>query len=294
MRLYKTELYKICHRKLFVIGTLLTLSFPALVYSRDLTGWVSFPTMYSAAMMETGLLLLCLISTVFSHEEQTKVKSLLLTTPEGPARDIRAKIAAAYTVTILLWLISTLNALIFFSTDYGWTGLGLSVKDTLQSFNYHADYAVLMQPYGLYLAECIMISFLASLELCAVTLAISARCRNTFHSLCASIFCAIMPVIAFFMMRGIYSHILYASDHSKPAIMAMLFALSVIYFIVNCLIFSSPYYLVWPNILVEISGTAIRSHGETGTILFVVTLGCIITILCIIYSYRRYREPYTD
>ena len=34
------------------------------------------------------------------------------------------------------------------------------------------------------------------------------------------------------------------------------------------------------------------SRGETAMILFVAALGCIITILCIIKSYRRYRKPY--
>lgn len=306
MRLYKMELYKLCQRKISIMGLLVMLGTLFIDYGEIQgvkaniveteygylqTRWILFSANYSVTMMVLGAVLLCMISTVFSHEEQTKMKTLLLTTPEGPSKDIRAKIAAAYTVSTLLWFATTLLVLLFHATAFGLNGLELNTGDLI----WHTiDFDLFAQPLGLYLAEVILVNFLAILELCAITLAVSARCRSTFHSLCISVFCAIMPVAAFFTIRGIYSHILYATDQSKPVIMSVLFALSVIYYIVNCLIFSSPFYLAWPNILVEISGTAVRNHGETGSILFVVALGCLVTILCIVYSYRRYRKPYIN
>ena len=305
MRLYKTALYKLCHRKIFIIGILvmvgvlvidygeikgLSAHIDEIEYEYSQAGWSLFDVDYSVTMMVLGVVLLCIISTVFSHEEQTGMKSLLLAAQKGPDKDAIAKIAAAYTVSIGFWLITTLILLLMHMAISGLSALKLPAGDIL--WHTSTVFEVFAQPLGLYLSEVILVSLLAVLELCAITLAVSAGCRSTFHSLCISMFCVIMPVMAFFMMRGTYSHILFASDRSKPTVIAMLFALSVIYFFVNCLIFSSPFYLVWPDILVEISGMAIGNYGEIGTILFTVALGCIVMILCIIKSYRRYQKPY--
>lgn len=215
MRLYKTELYKLCHRKIFILGTLFTLIFQFLVDTREalalhadmndpdymMSVWSTSRTMYSVAMMEIGVVIFCVISTAFSHEEQTKMKPLLLTTQEGPKKDVRAKIAAAYTVTVGLWLAATLIAVFLHWHAFGFDGLELPAGDVI----WHTeDVAVLRQPIGLYMAEHILMSFLAALELCAVTLAVSSKCRSTFHSLCAAAFCSILPMIAFELLRNTY------------------------------------------------------------------------------------------
>ena len=302
MRLYKTELYKLCHRKIFIMGLLIMLGFLFLDHGEiqniktnigDMeygyleTRWILLSTYYAVTMMGLGAVLLCVLSAVFSHEEETKMKSLLLTTQEGPARDALAKIAAVYTVSVGLWLITTLIVLAMYVTAFGLDGFELTAGDVI----WHTiDFDVLAQPLGLYLVEIILVSFLAVLELCAITLAVSAKCRSTFHSFCISTLYIFMPVFAFFMIRGSYSVLL--SNVSKPTMALLIW--SVVLSLIQCLIYSSPFYLVYPNILVEISGTGITSHGETGTILFVVALGCIVTILCIVKSYRRYRKPYVS
>ena len=300
MRLYKTELYKLCHRKIFIMGLLVMLGFLVLDYGEIQnikanmvetefgyaeTRWLLLSTYYAVTMMGLGAVLLCILSAVFSHEEETKMKSLLLTTQEGPARDARAKIAAVYTVSVGLWLITTLIVLAMYVTAFGLDGLELAAGDVI----WHTiDFDVLAQPLGLYLAEIILVSILAVLELCAITLAVSAKCRSTFHSFCVSTLCIFVPVFVFFMLRGTYSILL--SNVSEPTMALLIW--SVVLSLIQCLMYSSPFYLVYPNILVEISGIGITSHGETGTILLVVALGCIVTILCMIKSYRRYRKPY--
>ena len=256
-------------------------------YGHSQTGWALFSIYYSVTMMGLGAVLLCVLSTVFSHEEETKMKSLLLTTQEGPAKDARAKIAASYTVSIVLWLITTLIFLAMYVTTFGLDGFEPAAGDVI----WHTiDFDVLAQPLGLYLAEVILISFLAVLELCAITLVVSARCRSTFHSFCVSMLCIFAPVFAFFMIRGSYSVLL--SDVSELTVTTALMVLHIILFFIDCLIYSSPFYLVYPDILVEISGIGITSHGETGSILFVVTLGCIATISCTVYAYMKYRKRY--
>ena len=300
MRLFKTELYKLCHRKIFIMGLLVMLGFLLLdhgeiqafkanlvenEYGYSQTGWALFSIYYSVTMMGLGAVLLCVLSTVFSHEEETKMKPLLLTTQEGPAKDAHAKIAAVYTVSIGLWLITTLIVLAMYVTAFGLDGFELTAGDVI----WHTiDFDVLAQPLGLYLAEIILVSFLAVLELCAITLAVSAKCRSTFHSICASMLCILVPVFVFLMLRGTYSILL--SNVSEPTMALLIW--SVVLSLIQCLMYSSPFYLVYPNILVEISGIGITSRGETGTILLVVTLGCIVTILCVVKSYRRYRRLY--
>lgn len=302
MRLYKTELYKLCHRKIFIMGILVMVGFllmdyreiqgwsaqtNEIEYGYSQTGWILFSTNYAVTMKGLGAVLLCIISTVFSHEEETKMKSLLLTTQEGPARDARAKIAAAYTVSIGFWLITALVVLTEHAAAFGFDGLKQTTADVIWHMTGIKVYA---QPLGLYLAESILVSFLGVLEMCAITLAVSAKCRSTFHSICVSMLCILVPVFAFFMLRGTYSILL--SNVSKATIALLIW--NVVLSLIQCLIFSAPFYLVYPDILVEISRIRITSHGETGTILFVVVLGCIVTILCTIKSYRRYRQPYVS
>ena len=308
MRLYKTELYKLCHRKIFIMGLLVVLGLllmdyreirgwlvgtNEIEYGYSQTGWILFSANYAVTMMGLGAVLLCVLSTVFSHEEETKIKSLLLTTQEGPAKDARAKIAAVYTVSVGLWLITTLIVLAMYVTAFGLDGFELTAGDVI----WHTiDFDVLAQPLGLYLAESILLSFLGVLEICAITLAVSARCRSNFQALCISALYMFLPVFAYFIMRGIYqplySLIMHLSNQSEPTITTALIICHIILFFIDCLIFSAPFYLVYPNILWEISLIGITSHGETGTILLVVTLGCIVTILCVVKSYRRYRRPY--
>ena len=302
MRLYKTEIYKLCHRKIFIMGIFVILGFLFLdhgefqafkanlvenEYGYSQTIWALFFIYYAVTMMGLGAVLLCLLSTVFSHEEETGMKSLLLTTQEGPAKDARAKIAASYTVSIVLWLITTLIVLAMYVAVFGLDGFELSAGDVI----WHTiDFDVLAQPLGSYLTEVLLVSFLAVSELCAITLAVSAEYRSTFHSFCVSTLCIFAPVFAFYMIRGSYSILL--SNVLGPTVTTALIIRHIILFFIDCLIYSSPFYLVYPNILVEISGIGIMSHGETGTILLVVALGCIVTILCIIKSYRKYRKPY--
>lgn len=302
MRLYKAELYKLCHRKIVIMGMLAMVGvllidygeikgmlahIDEMEYGYSQVGWTLFDVDYSVTMMVLGVVLLCIISTVFSHEEQTRMKPLLLTTQKGPDQDALAKIAAAYTVSIGFWLITTLILLLLHITSSGLNSLKLTAGDVI--WHMSTSFGVLAQPLGLYLAEVILFSFLAVLQLCAIILAVSAKCRSTFHSLCVSVlFCIFVPIFAVYMLRSSFRYYLAALSGPK----VILIILSIVLLSFQCLMFSAPLYLVYPDILVEISSLTPDNHGETETILFVAALGCIVTILCIVKSYRRYRKPY--
>ena len=302
MRLYKMELYKLCHRIIFIIGILTMVGVLVTDYGEingllshideigfeySQAGWTLFDVDYSVTMMILGVVLLCIISTAFSHEEQTRMKPVLLTTQKGPDRDSLAKIAAAYTVSIGFWLITMLILLLLHITASGFSALKLPAGDVL--WHMSTSFGVLAQPLWLYLLEVILLSFLAVLQLCAIILAVSAKCRSNFHSLCVSIlFCIFVPMFAVYMLRSSFRY--YLATLSGPRIITIV--LSIILLLFQCLMFSAPFFLVYPDILVEISSLTPDYHGEAGTILLVVALGCIVTILCIIKSYRKYRKPY--
>ena len=303
MRLYKMELYKLCHRKIFIIGILamagvllidygelngLLAHIDEIGYEYSQAGWTLFDVDYSVTMMILGVVLLCIISTVFSHEEQTGMKPVLLTTQKGPGKDALAKIAAAYTVSIGFWLITTLTLLLLHITASGLSALKLTAADIL--WHTSAAFGVLAQPLGLYLTEVILLSFLAVLELCAIILAVSAKCRSNFHSLCISIlFCIFVPLFAVYLLRNSFRYYLAALPGPKVIIIV----LSIILLSFQCLMFSAPFFLVYPDILVEISSLTPDYHSEAETILFVAALGCIMTVLCVIKAYRKYRKPHT-
>lgn len=303
MRLYKIELYKLCHRKIFIMGILtmvgvLSIDYGELKgmlahidemeYEYYQVGWNLFNVDYSVTMMVLGAVLLCIISTVFSHEEQTMMKPVLLTTQKGPGKDTLAKIAAAYTVSIGFWLITTLILLLFHITASGLNVLKLNAGDVL--WHISTSFGVLAQPMGLYLTEVILLSFLSVLQLCAIILAVSAKCRSNFHSLCVSIlFCIFVPVFAVYMLRSSFRY--YLATLSGPKV--IISVLSTILLVFQCLMFSAPFFLVYPDILIEISSLTPDYHGEAETILFVMALGCVVTILCIIKAYHRYQKPYT-
>lgn len=302
MRLYKMELYKLCHRIIFIIGILTMVGVLVTDYGEingllshideigfeySQAGWTLFDVDYSVTMMILGVVLLCIISTAFSHEEQTRMKPVLLTTQKGPDKDSLAKIAAAYTVSIGFWLITTLILLLLHITASGFSALKLPAGDVL--WHMSTSFGVLAQPLWLYLLEVILLSFLAVLQLCAIILAVSAKCRSNFHSLCVSIlFCIFVPMFAVYMLRSSFRY--YLATLSGPGIITIV--LSIILLLFQCLMFSAPFFLVYPDILVEISSLTPDYHGEAETILLVVALGCIVTILCIIKSYRKYRKPY--
>ena len=302
MRLYKMELYKLCHRKIFIMGILTMMGvlfidygelngmlahIDEMEYGYAQVGWNLFNVDYSVTMMVLGAVLLCIISTVFSHEEQTGMKPVLLTTQKGPSQDALSKIAASYTVSIGFWLITTLILLLFHITASGFSALKLTAGDIL--WHMSTSFGVLAQPLWLYLTEVILLSFLAVLQLCAIILAVSAKCRSNFHSLCVSIlFCLFVPVFAVYMLRSSFRY--YLATLSGPKVIMII--LSIVLLSFQCLMFSAPFFLVYPDILIEISSLTPDYHGEAETILFVAALGCIVTILCVVKAYRRYRKPY--
>lgn len=241
-------------------------------------GWSQYLEWHLLGMIMVSIMIICIVSTVFSNEEQMGTKPLMFTTKEGSAKDIHAKIAAAFTLSVGLWLGVTLFYLALYGTVYGWDGLQCLA-------NLVAGWSEPVQTYGILLIETFLLGLLGILELCSITLCISAHCRSTFHSVSAAAICWIIPMIALLLLGSVYQVLGSSSlPHSALRVWGYILAL------VQLLIYSSPFDLTYSNAIVtELS--AMSCNMGLNAYLIVPILAAVMAVLCLVGGWRRYRKP---
>mgnify|MGYP000526782167 FL=1 len=69
-----------------------------------------------------SILVICSVSTIFAEESQTKMLPLIFSTEEGRRKDVMAKIAAALTFTISIFLWFAVINLALCQVVYGLNG----------------------------------------------------------------------------------------------------------------------------------------------------------------------------
>lgn len=248
-------------------------------------GWENFTAMYHTEMILISVLLLCVLSPVFSHESQSRMKPLLFTTQEGPASDVSARIAASLTLSAVLWLLFTVLNLLLYGTVYGWDGLRCNAHLVTYGFpSYPGHFDILQQPLGTYLLIVMLFALTALLELCAITLAISADCRSSFHSVLAAVLCWIIPVFLLLIMKPALIRLLSSLGLSH----SLLHVFAYIIFLSDCLLYAAPFYMIYEGILEEIS--VMSRHSEILPLYIVFACACITFALCIASTYHRYRK----
>ncbi|MDE6845606.1 MAG: hypothetical protein K2J99_07555 [Lachnospiraceae bacterium] len=277
---YDWEDYRIATKTLCIddtaLGELRTMSGQDIWFAYY-AGWSTCLESYTLAMIMVSILIICIVSTVFSNEEQSGTKPLLFTTKEGPAKDTHAKIAAAFTLSVTLWTVITLFSLLMYGMTYGLDGLYCLAALVL-------GWGEPMIPFGTLLLESTLLSLLGILELTAATLCISARCRCTFHSVSAAVLGWIMPILAFMILSGVYQIL---SSSSLPYSVLRVWAW--ILFVVHLLIYSSPFYLTYSHAIIsELSALSFNTGFEAYFI--VPAFAVIIAILCVVGGWRRYRK----
>lgn len=245
-------------------------------------GWETFTDMYHMEMILVSVLILCIVSPVFSHETQSRMKPLLFTTQEGPAADITARITASLTVTFVLWVSFTALSLLLYGTVYGWDGLRCNAG--LVIFGHPVSFRILQQPLGTYLLTVTLCTLTAVLELCAITLAISAGCRSSFHAVATAAICWIMPVFLFLFMLPALIRLL-SSLGLTPS---LLHAFAYLVFLLDCMLYAAPFYLIYEDILIEI--TAIAQRSEILPLCIALVCACTVFLLCLISTCHRYRK----
>ena len=153
-------------------------------------------------MIPASVLVIIGISIVFAQESETGMKPLLFTTQDGKEKDTRMKIAAAFTLTIIVYGAVVLSVLILcgcvFGLDGGDCPLGLAVPawtNIISVINYILRLRTFMWIV-------IGFDFLAMMLLCAITMCVSAYCRSTFGAVTRVTTLWVMPSLIAAMFRG--------------------------------------------------------------------------------------------
>lgn len=245
-------------------------------------GWNEFPETYMIGMVMVSILVLCTVSTAFCAENQAHTKSLIFTTKEGPSKDTLAKTAASFSLSVLLWLALSLFLLLLHGAVYGWNGLNCLTGLVMDGY-VSPYWQLTLLPCKLYLVAMLSLNLLAILELCGITLYISARSRSAFQSVSTAAVCWAIPICFFFMLRSIYDTL-----PSSALAYSVLLVLSIVLSLIHCMVYATPVYLINQNIIWELS--VMDNRSEILPVYIAVLFACSLCILCTLGAYRRYRR----
>lgn len=168
-------------------------------------GWLNFTEVLEIGLVLGSILILFGISVVFAGEGQTKMLPLLFTTKEGSQKDIYAKIAAAFTVGVGVWLGIVVLDLLLCGSVYGFSGLECLVGVSKGYSNINAYRAVTMLSIASFIIIVLVRSLIGILLLCAMTICVSAYFKSSFHAIVVAAICFALPILIWILMPGIYS-----------------------------------------------------------------------------------------
>lgn len=221
-------------------------------------GWIVYGELLTLGHILGSILILFGISIVFANEGQTKMLPLLFTTKEGKGKDIFAKIAAAFTVAIGVWIGITVLAFLLCSIVYGLDGLKCltGISKMVRFINlYYSPVSVI--PVSSFLMVVVFRSFLGIMLLCSMTVYISACYRSSFHAVISASICWMLPILLL---------ILFGNIVRLP--------------IIWLLVYASPIYSVLYDSLVDVYQIWI----------ILAWISAAWMMIGIINSYRRYRK----
>ena len=160
-------------------------------------GWFIFCEVSMIGFIIGSILILSGVSIVFANEGQTKMLPLLFTTKEGKAKDIYAKIAAAYTVAAGVWLGIVVLDFVLCGMVYGFDGLKCIVGTTGLTPIVSTYRPMTMLSVGSYIIVILLRSLLGILLLCSVTIYLSARFHSCFHAVVSAALIWMAPILIF-------------------------------------------------------------------------------------------------
>ena len=173
-------------------------------------GWKVFLEILSVGMVLGSILILFSISTVFANESQVKMLQLLFTTEEGRKKDIFAKIAAAFTVALSVWLVAAVLDFLLCGVVYGFEGLNCVAGLVTGGHYFSPGSSASLISCGTYIEITLLLSLLGILSLCAITICLSACSGSSFHAVVTAAVCWGAPML----LRLFFEHgfiILFAS-----------------------------------------------------------------------------------
>ena len=160
-------------------------------------GWAALLDTLQLGMILGSILILIGVSPVFSEERQIKTAALLMTSREGKEKDVRAKTAAAFTLSVLIYAGIVLSVFLVVGIVYGFSGadcmLGLVKGYHLRVENVQNE--VTMISVGHFAGVQLILDFLALNSLCAFIVCVSAYFETTFHTVVISCVGWIAPLL---------------------------------------------------------------------------------------------------
>lgn len=163
-------------------------------------GWHTFCELSVIGFIIGSILIVFNVSVVFANEGQTKMLPLMFTTKDGKEKDIYAKIAAAYTVAVGVWLGVVLLDYLLCNSVYGLDGLECMIGTTeiIMGINFYRPLSMIS--VGVLLEIILFRSLLGILLLCSVTIYLSARFQSCFHAVVCAALSWMAPVLVFMFM----------------------------------------------------------------------------------------------
>lgn len=207
--LSETELGKACDK---------TGKTPYLAYT---TGWKVFVEMLQFGLVLGSILLICGVSGIFAEESQIKMLPVIFCTKEGRRKDVSAKILAAFTFTLIIFLWIVLIDFVLCLKIYGLQGTDNIAWMVL------SDYIRQPLMFLQYLGILLGLGFQAFLSLCAMILCISAYQNSSFGAVVIAAVCWGFPVLLRMFFGGLIAVIVDA----MPIFLIMTLAVNDIYMI---------------------------------------------------------------
>lgn len=183
-------------------------------------GWKVLMDLLQMGMVLANITVLLSVSVVFSQEGQAKMLALLSTTQEGKGKDVWAKIAAAFTLTIMVYAVVALLCIVMSAGVFGLDGGDCSIVVAMQrqgqiffnarvaaSYMQVKDFAMIILGMGL----------LSMLLVCAITMYVSAHCRSTFESVTIAAVLWALPLL----IRLFFGGFLYFFTSCMPLFLTM-------------------------------------------------------------------------
>lgn len=194
--LEKSELGQVCSQYKKV---------PTLAYTK---GWKVFGEVFHFALILGSILIICGVSGVFADEGTTKMMPLIFTTKEGRRKELIAKIAAAFTLTILILIGIIVLDLLLCNVVYGLEGFYNITGIVLSN---HPDWLLYQQKFSDYFGITLMLGVQGLLSLCSITLCVSAWYNRSFSAVVVASVVWVIPVLMRILFSGLISLFIYAT-----------------------------------------------------------------------------------
>lgn len=168
-------------------------------------GWQVLFDVLQMGMMLASILVIFSVSIVFAQEGQTGMLPLLFTAQKGKETDAKAKIAAAFTLTVIIYsvvvLFTRLLCVCVFGLDGAECPMGLALFEDL-----NLNIKITCIPVKSYWWMVTGFYLLAMLLLCAITMCVSAYCSSNFGAVTVA---ASLWVFPHFLYADFYGYALF-------------------------------------------------------------------------------------